>query len=281
MKKIVILTIIVIAITICLISGFTELYSISENEHNDNSMLIKNELPTASCSAAITNGQVPLQVEFYGLGYDSDGSIVRYQWDFGDGSTSNEQNPLHTYYSQGTYNTTFSVTDDRGASDNDTIEIIVEEAGSSLDLTNNLSFTEVVHELDTPEKLSEYMRENFRYKYTEGHISYPPEEFFYIKEGNCKDLATFGSYVLKQHGYNVKIMCLKMSGDLIGQHAITLIDENGGNLTYITNNAINNQLFTAESLDEILAQESKRLGCEITRYGFVDAGSTYVWVDYL
>ena len=40
---------------------------------------------------------------------DPDGSIVSYQWDFGDGSTSTEQNPTHTF-DVGTHNVTLTVT---------------------------------------------------------------------------------------------------------------------------------------------------------------------------
>ena len=39
----------------------------------------------------------------------STGAITAYLWDFGDGSTSSEQNPLHTYASDGTYTVTLTV----------------------------------------------------------------------------------------------------------------------------------------------------------------------------
>jgi hypothetical protein len=152
---------------------------------------------------------------------------------------------------------------------------------TQLDVENISNFTEAVNKLDTPEKLVNYMRENFKSKFREGHISYLPVEFFHIKEGDCKDLATFGSYVLNQHGYDVKIMCLKLSGELEGQHAVTVFRDKSGKLKYITNNAKDIELIEVKSLDDILIRESKRLGCEITRYGFVPAGSTYVWVDNL
>ncbi|MCK4730528.1 MAG: hypothetical protein KAT28_04365 [Candidatus Aenigmarchaeota archaeon] len=145
----------------------------------------------------------------------------------------------------------------------------------------NLNFTETVNKLDTPEKLLVYMKNNFKFRSYEGHISYSPEEFFHLKEGDCKNLATFGSYALKQHGYEVKIMCLKLSGELKGQHAITLFHDKDGNLKYITNNAKNLELIKVKSLDDILDRESERLGCQITEYGFVPAGSAYVWVDNL
>jgi PKD repeat protein len=48
---------------------------------------------------------------------DEDGVIVSRHWDFGDGATSGEQNPVHTYAERGRYETVLTVTDDDGATD--------------------------------------------------------------------------------------------------------------------------------------------------------------------
>jgi hypothetical protein len=45
-----------------------------------------------------------------------------YQWDFGDGDTSNGDRPEHIYNSEGTFTVTLTVTDDRGNSDTHTRE---------------------------------------------------------------------------------------------------------------------------------------------------------------
>jgi len=39
-----------------------------------------------------------------------------FEWDFGDGSTSNEENPIHKFESSGTYSVSLTVTDDFGGS---------------------------------------------------------------------------------------------------------------------------------------------------------------------
>jgi len=48
---------------------------------------------------------------------DADGTIASRGWDFGDGATSTERNPSHTYAAAGQYTVTLRVTDDDGATD--------------------------------------------------------------------------------------------------------------------------------------------------------------------
>jgi len=56
--------------------------------------------PTADFTANTTSGFVPLEVEFTDLSTDLPNN---WQWDFGDGTTSTDQNPVHLYQSVGTY----------------------------------------------------------------------------------------------------------------------------------------------------------------------------------
>ena len=48
-----------------------------------------------------------------------------YAWDFGDGGTSTQENPSHTYSTAGTYSVELSVENDEG-SDSETKSVIVE-----------------------------------------------------------------------------------------------------------------------------------------------------------
>jgi PKD repeat protein len=54
-------------------------------------------------------------------------NLVSYLWDFGDGNTSNDLNPVHAYISAGTYTVTFSYTDNLGCSDQVTHDVLVFE----------------------------------------------------------------------------------------------------------------------------------------------------------
>ena len=59
--------------------------------------------------------------------YTVNGFITSWQWDFGDGGTSTQQNPLHTYANAGTYMTTLIVFNSFGCSDTITLPVIVDE----------------------------------------------------------------------------------------------------------------------------------------------------------
>ena len=70
-----------------------------------------NQAPLASFSSDCTD----LDCDFDATGSaDLDGTIDSYAWDFGDGATSDEQNPEHSYTDPGTYQVTLTVTDDDG-----------------------------------------------------------------------------------------------------------------------------------------------------------------------
>ncbi len=78
-----------------------------------------NQAPTAVANGPYT-GEKGVAVSFSSAGSsDSDGTIVSYAWDFGDGGTSTAVNPTHTYTATGTYNVSLTVTDDGGATGND------------------------------------------------------------------------------------------------------------------------------------------------------------------
>jgi len=74
-----------------------------------------NQSPTVTVSATPTSGIAPLSVTFTATASDPDGTIASYAWDFGDQTTSTEQNPTHTYQVTGTYTAKVTVTDNAGA----------------------------------------------------------------------------------------------------------------------------------------------------------------------
>ncbi|MBU6399494.1 MAG: PKD domain-containing protein [Verrucomicrobia bacterium] len=60
--------------------------------------------PTVPFSASVTNGFNPLAVQFTSTNLDSSGqAVVSWNWNFGDGTTSTNQNPVHTYLQAGLF----------------------------------------------------------------------------------------------------------------------------------------------------------------------------------
>jgi PKD repeat protein len=89
-----------------------------------------NHPPVAIAQASSTSGVAPLAVNFTGSGSsDTDGSIQGYQWALGDGGTASVANPSHTYTAAGTYTARLTVTDNKGATGQATVNITV--TGSS------------------------------------------------------------------------------------------------------------------------------------------------------
>ena len=85
-----------------------------------------NQWPVAVASGSSSGGDIPLTVNFSSAGStDPGGSIAGYLWDFGDGSTSTDANPAHTYTTPGNYVVTVTVTDNQGAKSVNTVPVAV------------------------------------------------------------------------------------------------------------------------------------------------------------
>lgn len=60
----------------------------------------------ADFAADRTGGDAPFTVQFYDISY---GFPETWSWDFGDGNTSEDQNPMHTYLVPGTYDVSLKI----------------------------------------------------------------------------------------------------------------------------------------------------------------------------
>lgn len=80
--------------------------------------------PVASSDA--TTGHAPLKVAFSSAGTaDRDSEQLRYRWDFGDGKTSDKQNPQHSYSQDGQYSAVLTVTDPDGNTGTSAVRVVV------------------------------------------------------------------------------------------------------------------------------------------------------------
>lgn len=86
----------------------------------------ENLRPIAKIEGGPTSGTAPLIVNFSAAeSYDSDGSIVAYDWDLGDDTQSVGVSVSHTYPQPGKYKVTLTVTDDKGKTDDAAVTVVV------------------------------------------------------------------------------------------------------------------------------------------------------------
>lgn len=92
-----------------------------------------NQAPTALATAAPVTATTGERVLFTSAGSaDTDGTIVSYAWDLGDGTLSADADPTHIYDVAGSYAVSLTVTDDDGATATDssvTVEVTDSAAG--------------------------------------------------------------------------------------------------------------------------------------------------------
>lgn len=107
--------------------------------------VVPNQPPLAVATATPDNGPAPLVVQFSSAGSvdPEGGQIASYLWNFGDGITSTEANPTHSYAALGDFTVTLTVTDSSGAEDTATIQVSTWQAqlvntaqGRCVDLAN-------------------------------------------------------------------------------------------------------------------------------------------------
>ncbi|OON80882.1 PQQ-dependent sugar dehydrogenase [Streptomyces tsukubensis] len=95
-----------------------------------------NRNPVAKASVDKTSGTTPLAVKFSSEGSsDPEGGKLTYAWDFGDGATSTEANPSHTYTKNGTFKPTLTVKDPEGLTGTSSLVVTAGNTAPTVNLT--------------------------------------------------------------------------------------------------------------------------------------------------
>jgi subtilisin family serine protease len=84
-----------------------------------------NAPPTASFTYSCSD----LTCQFTDTSTDTDGNVVAWSWNFGDGATSTAQNPSRAYGTAGSYTVTLMVTDNAGATNSTSQNVTVTTSG--------------------------------------------------------------------------------------------------------------------------------------------------------
>ncbi|MFA5559850.1 MAG: transglutaminase domain-containing protein, partial [Methanofastidiosum sp.] len=101
---------------------------------------------------------------------------------------------------------------------------------NSFILPDDLEFIQTIEQLDTPEKIGQYIYNNFTYEAHPYNVL-SPYSMWKTKKGDCNDISTFAVFVANYHGY--KTYQVFFYGDI--NHAIAVFIEDG-QYTYISDN---------------------------------------------
>ncbi|MBA7562090.1 hypothetical protein ES695_02150 [Candidatus Atribacteria bacterium 1244-E10-H5-B2] len=88
---------------------------------------------------------------------------------------------------------------------------------------DDAEFLALIEELDTPEKIGDYMLKNFTY---EIHDFYTPDPYTLWKtgKGDCNDFATFGIFIADYHDYET--YQIEIFDNTLFQHYVAVYNEN-------------------------------------------------------
>ncbi len=91
-----------------------------------------NAKPTADFTWSPSSPKQEQEISFNNTSSDLDGSLVSFDWNFGDGSSSIEGSPAHTFMQAGTYTVTLTIWDDGGNNSTKTQEVIVSDGSQQI-----------------------------------------------------------------------------------------------------------------------------------------------------
>ncbi|MEE8355504.1 MAG: PKD domain-containing protein, partial [Candidatus Bathyarchaeia archaeon] len=103
--------------------------------------------PVADFSHEPEGGTIHDTLTFYDESRDEDGSILSWEWDFGDGETSSRKDPTHTFEDKGTHRVTLTVEDDDGNTDTVTRSVTIENLPPTAEFTASATTAQIDDEI--------------------------------------------------------------------------------------------------------------------------------------
>lgn len=164
-----------------------------------------NALPQSDFTFSPARPSVGDTVEFSNQSSDSDGTIQKWQWEFGDENSSSLRNPTHNFSDSGTFPVQLTVTDDRGETQSKIRTIPVGNVYPSLDrsyVTNHRRLTDTTASF--------------------GAEPYPEAQFTQISLDRDSDFDTKSGDLTKHPDGSCTNPSVKLSGPLLNNGQDTL-----------------------------------------------------------
>lgn len=242
-------------------------YYCSTNEGNSRHITVSGDsIPPAliaDFSAEPTTGTVPLTVQFTD---QSSGAPNSWEWDFGDGNSSPQQNPSHTYESVGIYTITLAVSD----GENESSEI--KDSYISVTEAEPVSYWTTLHPTPTSNSIYDAQFVNSGIGYacgTRGSL---------IKTTDGGDNWEVINTGVQEHLMKVCFVS-ENTGYVVGEYGTVLKIENGGEtvVELVTENAIGTRrLYSVYFIDA----NTGFVGGEDGAWKTTDGGTTWIPITF-
>jgi PKD repeat protein len=119
--------ILILGAVLLVISGAIIVYVIQKGG-NGGSVFEPQKPPEAEALATPTEAGISGIISFSGgNSTDPNGTIISYEWDFGDGTTASGETVSHAYSAAGNFTAELTVTDNDGLSDKDQVTVVIEK----------------------------------------------------------------------------------------------------------------------------------------------------------
>ncbi|MCD6429415.1 hypothetical protein J7L09_01840 [bacterium] len=125
------------------------------------------------------------------------------------------------------------------------------------------NFEKAIEQLNTSQKLIDYLNENFIIEDREQTEPFLPREFFEKKKGTSWDFAVFTSYVLWKNNYDASIVRYKYDGKI---NAVVVFRDKDLPKTIIFTKKGTSIYPHGWSFEEMFQEEEQRLGIKITEH---------------
>jgi len=110
---------------------------------------------------------------------------------------------------------------------------------SSFILPDDTGFLTMIEELDTPEKIGNYMVENFTYEMHDSTLT--PYQLYKTNKGDCDDFAIFGIFIANYNGYETYHIAIILENGM-GHYLAVYVEDNkynySNNLNYYPINVL-------------------------------------------
>jgi len=243
-----------------------------DNSNNSDNSCVFNYSPWSECQS---NGIQTRTVISSSNCSDDDKPVLTQECDYLDNSNNSDNSCVFTYspWSECQSNGIQTRTVVSSSNCSDTDEPVLTQKCDYVSSLEEL-FKKKVEELNTVQKIVDYLNNNFKLVAREGNIAYSPKDFLEKKEGGEQDFAVFTSYVLNEHNFVSFTFAYEYEND--NQRGIKYVtsvrDTNLPKYIYFDESGAH-AVHYGWSFRDLCRKEEERLGIKILRYGTVSPTS--------